>query len=271
MENPELNRSAPALEDLIRIIRRLRRPDGCPWDREQTPRSMARYLIEESYELADAIESGQAGPVCEELGDVLFQVLFLAEMHAEKQDFDLEEVCRRIAAKMRRRHPHVFGAAEVSGSAEVRRNWQRIKQREKTDARQMPSVLDAVPAGQPALMRCHAVSERAAGCRFDWDDLSAVMLKLDEELAEFREAVACRDPERQAQELGDVLFTLVNVARFSGIHPETALLISTRKFERRFREMERIIAGSGREIAAVPQAEKDRIWEGIKAEGGEVP
>ena len=250
-----------AMNDQIHVIERLRGPSGCPWDREQTPRSMVRYLLEEAYELADAIESNAAAPVCEELGDVLFHVLFLVRMFAERDQFDLDAVCRTIADKMKRRHPHVFGATRVADSAEVIRNWQQIKKSEK-NGDEPASVLDSVPASLPGLLRAHAVSERAAAAVFDWADLSGVLAKLDEELVEFK-AAAARDDA--AQEFGDILFTLVNIARFSGIHPETALAAAVKKFERRFRAMERIIAGTGRALEEVSQSEKDRIWEEVKS------
>lgn len=258
-----MTRPLAALDELTRVIATLRGPGGCPWDREQTPGSMARFLIEEAYELADAVGSETPAAVREELGDVLFHVLFLAMMYAEGRHFDLDGVCRTIADKMRRRHPHVFGSTQVKDSAEVVRNWQAIKRTEKGDARR-ESVLDAVPAGLPGLLRALAVSERAARARFDWQDLSAVMDKLEEELAELRAAAAAGDREGQARELGDVLFTLVNVARFSGVHPETALAAAVRKFERRFRALEKVATAGGRELAAVPQEEKDRIWDEIK-------
>jgi tetrapyrrole methylase family protein/MazG family protein len=270
VEDSELKTAAPALAELIDLIGRLRGPGGCPWDREQTPRSMARYLIEEAFELADAVESGEPEPVCEEMGDVLFQLLFLAQLYAEARAFDLEEVCRRIAEKMRRRHPHVFGDAAVSGSAEVKANWQLIKQRERRGG-PPASVLDGLPRGLPALMRAHAVSERAARARFDWGELPGVLAKLGEELAEFQAACAAGEADRLAEELGDLLFTAANIARFCGVHPETALAAATRKFEGRFREMERRVAASGRSLEAVPQAEKDRIWEAVKRERTPAP
>jgi tetrapyrrole methylase family protein/MazG family protein len=260
--NPRLS----AMGDLIRVIESLRGPAGCPWDREQTPRSIVRYLLEEVYELADAVESEETAPVREELGDVLFHVLFLAQMYAEKDQFDLEAVCRVIAAKMKRRHPHVFGSAQVADSAEVVRNWQQIKQAEK-DPGTRASVLDSVPASQPGLIRAYAVSERAATAQFDWDGLEGVLQKLGEELTEFKAAYARNNADQVALELGDILFTLVNVARLSGVHPETALSGAIKKFERRFRAMEKIIAESGRELESVPQDEKDRIWEEIKSQG----
>jgi MazG family protein len=263
VETPELNRPSAAMDELIRIIERLRGPNGCPWDREQSSSSIVGFLLEEAYELADAIASGSGAQMCEELGDVLFHILFLAQMHAEKGQFDLEDVCRGISAKMKRRHPHVFGSASVADSSEVVRNWQRIKRVEK-GAGQRSSVLDAVPTGLPALLRAYAVSQRAARARFDWQDLSGVLEKLREELAEFTAAVGRRDAAQVALEFGDVLFTLVNVARFSGVHPETALAVAVQKFERRFRQMEQIVADSGRDLESIPQSEKDRIWDTVK-------
>ena len=256
-----MNPRPSAMDDLIQVIERLRGPSGCPWDHEQTPRSMVRYLLEEAYELADAIESNAAEPVCEELGDVLFHVLFLAKMYTERDQFDLDAVCRMITAKMKRRHPHVFGSAQVADSADVVRNWQQIKKNEK-NADEPGSVLDSVPASLPGLLRAHAVSKRAAAAAFDWADRSGVFAKLDEELAEFK---AAADRDDAAREFGDILFTLVNIARFSGVHPETALSGAIKKFERRFRAMEQIIAGSGRALEEVPQTEKDRIWEEVKS------
>jgi MazG family protein len=265
MELPEVNPRPSAMDDLIRVIESLRGPAGCPWDQEQTPRSIVRYLLEEAYELVDAIESEAPEPVREELGDVLFHVLFLAYMYAEQGQFDLEAVCRLIAAKMKRRHPHVFGSAQVADSAEVVRNWQQIKRNEKNpDAR--ASVLDSVPASLPGLMRAYAVSERAAAAKFDWEALQGALEKLEEELGEFRAASGRNDSDQAAIEFGDILFTLVNVARFSGIHPETAIIGAVKKFERRFRAMEKIVADSGRRLESVPQEEKDRIWERIKSQ-----
>ncbi len=263
MEDPELSPAPAAMADLLRIIERLRAPDGCPWDREQTPRSMVRYLLEEAYELADAVASDATENICEELGDVLFHVLFVARMHAEAGAFTLADVCRAISDKMIRRHPHVFGSTTVAGSDEVVRNWRRIKQDEKSN-HQRQSVLDSVPASLPSLMRAFAVSERAAGARFDWQGVDGVLAKLAEEVAEFREALRRGMPEAVCEEFGDMLFTMVNVGRLAGVHPETALAGAARKFEKRFRQMEKVIGDSGRQLESVPQSEKDRIWESIK-------
>jgi tetrapyrrole methylase family protein/MazG family protein len=265
MEAFAMSRATAAMEELVHIIERLRGPSGCPWDREQSAPSMVRFLIEEAYELADAIASGHVEHIREELGDVLFHILFITQMHSEKGQFDLEQVCREIGAKMKRRHPHVFGAVRVTDSAEVVRNWQEIKRGEK-DAGSPGSALDAVPAGLPGLMRAYAVSERAARVRFDWEGLPGVLAKLQEELAEFTAAAERNDTAQAALEFGDILFTMVNVARFGGVHPETALGAAVQKFERRFRRMEAIVAGSGRDLASLPQTEKERIWEAVKSE-----
>jgi MazG family protein len=262
-----MSAATAAMDELIQIIERLRGPDGCPWDHEQSAGSMVRFLIEESHELADAIAADRADHVREELGDVLFHVLFIAQVHAESGQFDLEQVCRAIGAKMKRRHPHVFGSARVSDSAEVVRNWQQIKRDERKAGRRS-SLLDTVPASLPGLMRAYAVSERAAQAHFDWETLEAVLAQLQEELAEFQTAVGRKDAGEVALELGDMLFTLVNVARFSRVHPEAALTAAVQKFERRFRRMEAIVADSGRDLASLPQSEKDRIWESVKSEEG---
>ncbi|RPJ72291.1 MAG: nucleoside triphosphate pyrophosphohydrolase [Desulfobacteraceae bacterium] len=184
----EVDTACTALSHLIGIIARLRGPDGCPWDREQSPRSMVRFMIEEAYELAEALEAGDTENACEELGDVLFHVLFLARMYEEQAVFRLTDVCRVISEKMVRRHPHVFGSTQVADSGEVVRNWKQIKQSEKNHAARR-SVLDGVPRGAPALIRALAVSEQAARARFDWQDVEGVLAKLEEELGELRAAL----------------------------------------------------------------------------------
>ena len=251
------------MNELIRIIAALRGPAGCPWDREQSARSMVRFMLEEAYELAEAVESDDVKNSCEELGDVLFHVLFIARMHEERAAFTLADVCRAISEKMIRRHPHVFGSARVADSGEVVRNWKRIKQAEKNHAAR-PSVLDGVPRGTPALMRALAVSDKAALARFDWNDAAGALAKLEEELAELRAALREGAPQQVAEEIGDALFSLVNVARLAGHHPETALSGAVRKFEERFRRMEQAVAATGRELSEVSQSEKDRIWETVK-------
>lgn len=251
------------------LVAALRGENGCPWDRKQTPKSMSVQLLEETYELVDAIAGGRADGICEELGDVLFHIFFVARLFEEQGRFGIEDVADGITRKMVRRHPHVFGDRSVSSAEEVKQQWHVIKQGEKTDAPN-ESVLDSVPRKQPALMRAYRISVKAAREGFDWDDLPGVMEKVEEELAELKEARAenkGKDADKEAVQLefGDLLFTLVNVARFLGINPEAALTDATDKFERRFRHMEAVIRSSHRKLADVDQKEKDEIWEGAKA------
>jgi MazG family protein len=256
------------LEPLVDLIRRLRAPDGCPWDRKQTPQSLSVYLIEEVHELVAAISAGDAAAIGEELGDVLFQVLFLAMLLLEAGDFSLAAVVERNLEKMIRRHPHVFGEKKVSSAEEVRDNWHAIKRQEK--AQQAPeSLLDSVPAGLPALMRAYRISSRAARAGFDWDDLGGVMAKAEEEWREFQAVAvpAAADGNRRAAalEFGDILFTLANVARFAGFHPETALNDAVSKFERRFRHMEKALAQRGLRLEEAARDELEAAWDQAKA------
>jgi tetrapyrrole methylase family protein/MazG family protein len=257
------------INSIIDLIERLRGENGCPWDRKQTPKTIAVYLIEEVYELVDAIESGDPTGVCEELGDVLFHILFLSSLFREMGHFDIKDVVELNIEKMTRRHPHVFGNERVDGVEEVRARWHQIKKEEKSLAKEV-SILDSVPSGFPALMRAYRISERAAKTGFDWNDIPDVMQKVEEEWSEFkalleRENRSPIDQDLLELEFGDVLFTLVNVARFAQIHPETALRNSTKKFETRFKYMEKLITESRRNIESVSQEEKDELWEVAKA------
>lgn len=204
--------------------------------------------------------------VLEELGDVLFQVLFVAELFADSGQFTLGDVASRNLGKMRRRHPHVFGDTEVSGVDDIKNNWEAIKQQER-EASGNASVLDSVPAGLPALMRAYRVSVRAARTGFDWSDLTEVMEKVEEEWQEFKEAVDSGpgDKEAIALEFGDILFTLANVARFARIHPETALSAATGKFQKRFQYMEALAQSKGKPLESLSREEMDRDWEAAKA------
>jgi MazG family protein len=250
---------------LIRLIETLRGEKGCPWDKQQTSQSMAVYLVEEVYELLDAIESGNIEDIREELGDVLFQILFIACIHEEAGDFSIADVAESNREKMIRRHPHVFGDKTVEDAEQVRRQWRRIKKEEprKSDN---PSILDSVPRKLPALMRAYRISERAGGKGFDWDDIRGVIEKTEEEWLEFKNELTRHqdhgnNKERLAMEFGDVLFTLVNVARFARFHPETALSDATRKFEKRFRHMEEMLQENGQGIDTVKREELERLWE----------
>jgi tetrapyrrole methylase family protein/MazG family protein len=276
MEKEALIPAPNALGAVIALIQRLRGEDGCPWDRKQTPQSLAIYLIEEMYELVDAVASGDAQAVCEELGDVIFQVLFLAELFAEAEAFDLDTVVRRNLEKMIRRHPHVFGDAQVTSTEAIRQNWHAIKKQEKkATPDDQASVLDSIPASLPALMRSYRVSERAARTGFDWNDLPEVMAKVEEEWNEFKSAAQTvadeRSRERAAVEFGDIVFTLSNVARFMKFHPETALTAAINKFEQRFRFMEKAFRLQNREIESASREEMDRAWETAKQETAHRP
>ena len=256
------------IKELINLIETLRGKNGCPWDQKQTPRSMSIYLIEEMYELVEAIIRKDSNHVCEELGDVFFHILFITAIYKEKGIFDLEEVIGQVVEKMLRRHPHVFGNTRVENVEEVRKQWHHIKQTEKNDE-PSTSVLSSVPKNLPALMRAYQVSERAARTGFDWDDINGVIAKTEEEWKEFKNEVYS-DSEKETNlqkislEFGDVLFTLMNVARFAGIHPETALAESTNKFEKRFKFMETEISKEGRHIDSATQIEMNRLWEKAK-------
>lgn len=263
MDENRVNNRLKKIDALIRLIERLRGEDGCPWDRRQTPRSMANYLVEEMYELIEAVESENADDVCEELGDVWFHVLFIAHLYHETGQFDLAEVAQRISDKMIRRHPHVFGDATVENAEEVKNRWQEIKSGEKKSHSNV-SILDSVPKKVPPLMRAYRISSRAAGAGFDWNDVWGVVAKVEEELSELKNALQ-RDRQAEiALELGDLLFTIVNVARFAKIHPDSALNGSIKKFENRFRRMEKAFLEENKPLESVSQDEKDAYWEAAK-------
>ncbi|MGD9329903.1 MAG: nucleoside triphosphate pyrophosphohydrolase [Desulfobacterales bacterium] len=270
MENEPVAPATNSLGAVIALIQRLRGEGGCPWDQKQTPQSLTVYLIEEMYELVDAIASADAHEVCEELGDVLFQLLFLAELFSEKGTFDLQAVVDRNIEKMVRRHPHVFAEKEVTSTAAIRENWHTIKKEEKkaNPIGAQGSLLDSIPVSLPALMRSYRVSERAARTGFDWNDLDEVMGKVEEEWREFKAAVGqIRDDgsrHKAAVEFGDIIFTLSNVARFVGFHPETALTEAIQKFERRFRLMEQGFRGQGGDLESATREEMDRAWDNAK-------
>lgn len=268
MANEEIEQAFSCFKELIALISALRGENGCPWDLKQTPRSMITQLIEETYELLDAIHGNDPGSVCEELGDVLFHVFFLAHLYQEEDHFNIQRVTENIVTKMIRRHPHVFGDKVVQTAEEVRRQWYAIKKDEKKNAAPQ-STLDSVSSSLPALMRAYRMSERAARAGFDWDDLEGVFDKVEEEWREFKTALldpSSKDQDRDAvaMEFGDLLFTLTNVARFLRINPESALTEANKKFQLRFSELEKRVATTGRDFSNVGQNEKDQMWEQIK-------
>jgi tetrapyrrole methylase family protein/MazG family protein len=244
---------------LVETVAELRGPNGCPWDKQQTHDSLKRYAIEEIYELVEAIESGDEISLKDELGDVLLQVLLHARIAEEHGCFDIGDVCKAIGDKLRRRHPHVFSDLEVSGIDEIWANWERIK-RGEPGHRDRKSAIEGVPASLPALMRAAAISRKAARVGFDWPDSASVLDKLNEEIEELREAVGSGNREHLEEEIGDVLFTVVNVARLNHIDPEEALRKMLEKFQRRFRLIEKRAQETGRSVNELTIDEMDRVW-----------
>jgi ATP diphosphatase len=257
-----------ALERLREIMRRLRAPDGCPWDREQDFRSIAPYTIEEAYEVADAIEREAMRELRDELGDLLLQVVYHAQMAEEAGLFDFDDVARGCAEKMLRRHPHVFGDETGDKSADQQVvDWERIKAAERAargEAR--VSALDGLAAGLPGMTRAVKLQNRAARVGFDWPDAGSVIDKVAEEARELVEAREARDADATEAEFGDLLFVVANLARHLKVDPETAVRRTNAKFERRFREVERRLAAQGRAPGEAGLAEMDALWEAIKAE-----
>ena len=252
--------------DLVDVVRRLRGPDGCPWDREQTPQTLRGCLLEESYEVLDALDREDPADLCDELGDLLLQIVMQADMAAAAGRFTIEDVITGIIDKMIRRHPHVFGDTTVSDTAEVLRNWSRIKSAERaakgesTDS----SVLSGLPPELPALHAAHRIGEKAARVGFDWPSPAAAMKKVREEVEELEEALASGIPERVSHELGDALFALTSVGRLADQNAEVSLRETLARFGRRFRGMERVLGAAGRDIHAVPQAEFEQLWDAEK-------
>ncbi len=256
------------IEKLLEVMQRLRDPQtGCPWDVAQDFASIAPYTIEEAYEVADAIARDNLDDLCGELGDLLFQVVFHARMAEEAGAFSFDDVAGGIAEKMLRRHPHVFGSAAQRQSGEVEGSWEAIKEREREGAAD-DSALAGVAQALPALRRAQKLGRRAARAGFDWPDRTGVEAKLAEEFAELREAVARDDAAAMAEEFGDLLFTMVNLARHLGVDAERALTEANRKFERRFRDMEISIRATGREISDLAVETLESDWDDAKARRG---
>ena len=264
---------------LVALQKRLRAANGCPWDREQTHQSLRPFLVEEAYEVLDAMEKGDAEKFAEELGDLLLQIVFHAELAREAGRFDIRDVIHAVHTKMVRRHPHVFGKVKAGTSAEVLKNWEQIKAEERAgesiSAGGMKpaaedSVLGGVPRGLPALLEAYQLTRRAANIGFDWENIEGVLEKLEEEISELRDAL--RQPEKNKlqakveEELGDLLFAVVNVARFLGADPELALKHANAKFTMRFKWMENSARQRGRRFAEVPRDEMEKLWDQAKVQ-----
>ncbi len=262
---PKPDAATADVNDLLAIMARLRGPNGCPWDAEQTLETLKTFLIEECYEVVDAIDSGDAGAHLEELGDLLLQVVFQAQLRAERGEFRFQDVADVIRDKLVRRHPHVFGEAKAANSGEVIKHWEAIKAGEKKkNAGKSQSVLAGVPRSLPALHRAQQVQGRAARVGFDWSAVEDVVKKVEEELAEVKEAMASGEADRVGDEIGDLLFAVVNLSRFQKLPAEELLGRAIRKFIRRFEAVEAGARAAGKKPAEMSLAELDGLWEGAK-------
>lgn len=248
------------LARLLRIMARLRGPDGCPWDREQTHQSIRHNLIEECYEAVDALDAGDMEEFRDELGDLLLQVAFHAQMASESGGFDFDSVAKTISDKLVRRHPHVFGHARARNSAEVLKQWESIKKDEKKSR----SIIAELPKSLPALLKADKVQRKVARVGFDWKRVDDVMAKVEEELCELKDALARGNRKQFKEELGDLLFAAVNLARFEDLQAEDLLNSATKKFAARFRKVEQRIHHSGKRLEDCTLEELDALWESTK-------
>ena len=249
------------------VLKALRAPDGCPWDREQTLFTIQPCLQEECYELLSAMVGDDLDNHKEELGDVLLQVLFQSDIREDAGEFTFDEVVNGIADKLIRRHPHVFGNVEANDTEAVLRNWEQIKQTEHKTVKE--SALDGVPAALPALLKAQRTQHKAAKVGFDWKNADGPDKKIDEELAELREAIASGDKDRIADEMGDLFFSAVNLCRHVDVDAESCLRAATDKFAKRFRAVERRVKENGGDMKAMSLEELDKVWDAVKKENSE--
>lgn len=253
------------LPRLLEIMRILRGPGGCPWDHKQTLATLKEHLVEESHEVLDAIDSGDRSKLCDELGDLLLQVVFQAQLCSEEGAFTFDDVARTIGDKLIRRHPHVFGTVRAENADEVLKNWEAIKRAER-GAEQPRTTLEGIPRSLPALHRAHLVQKRVARVGFDWDHIEGAVAKLEEEVAEIRAALAGGNVDEIREEIGDLLFATVNVSRFLGQNAEELLDQTIRKFVRRFDELEKRVHARGQKVSDLPLSALDQVWEAVKAD-----
>jgi len=256
-----LEKSKPLFDQLIDIMSRLRSPDGCPWDREQTHESLRQYLLEEAYEVIETIDEGRWDHLPEELGDLLLQVVFHSQIAKEQGRFDINDVLTLIIQKLIRRHPHVFGDADIRTSQEQTVLWEHTKKQEGKK-----SAVDGVPKELSALLRAHRVQGKAATVGFDWEKTEQVWEKVHEELLELKHACQENNPKNIEEEFGDLLFALVNLSRFLGVNPEDSLRSTIDKFIKRFQAVESTIEATGKQLQNCTLEEMDAVWDKIKAE-----
>lgn len=245
---------------LVDVMRRLRAPDGCPWDREQTLEKLKTYVIEEAYEVLEAIDDGRPEVLREELGDLALQVIFQAQIMSEQGHFDADDVFREEARKLVGRHPHVFGEDKAKDADDVLRRWEGYKKKEKAGR----GLLAGVPGNLPALLMALRISEKVRNVGFDWPDANGAVEKLDEEVGELKAAIASGDAAEVERELGDVLFTVANLARMHRINPEESLRKMLGRFRARFEYMEKALAGQGKDVHGTPLADLDVLWNEAK-------
>jgi len=266
-----MNKSLYNMDDLLYLMERLRNPKtGCAWDRQQTQESLVPYTLEEVYELVDAIAQGDVEHIREELGDVLFQVIFYAQLSQEEQQFDFADIVHTLCDKLLRRHPHVFAEGdlhkeldETADIASIKKQWEVIKQQER-DTKQQSGLLDDIPKALPALKRAQKLQKRAADVGFDWPAAQSALSKISEELAELAQAIDNNDAENTAEEIGDLLFSCVNVARHLQLDAETMLLAANRKFEQRFSYIEQGLKKQGKTVKESSLLEMDSLWQQSK-------
>ena len=258
---PFSNEELGTFQTLVDIVAKLRAPGGCPWDREQTHDSLKRNLLEESYEVIEAIDQGNPAILSEELGDLMVQIAFHADIAQESGDFQLEDVLRNINSKLVRRHPHVFADGHAEDAREVERNWEQIKAAERQAKGEKKSPVEGIPADLPALAYAQLMQDRVGKAGFEWDDISGVLDKLVEEVAELTAAVT---QEEKEHELGDILFTIVNLTRWTGAHAEDVLRQANQRFGRRYLSMESLAVERGHDFNALSLDEKEQIWQEAK-------
>ncbi len=249
------------LQELLKIMEKLRSEEGCPWDKEQTRESLKPFIIEEAYELIEAISVNDSEKIKEELGDLLFQIVFQSQIAKEKKEFEIPDIIETIGKKMITRHPHVFGAVSSITTEEVLSHWEEQKRRE---GKLRESILEGIPEALPSLLRAHRLQDRAARVGFDWEKVEDVLNKLDEEIGELKDAVKIKKQNEIEDEIGDIFFMLVNISRFVGISPEDALRKTISKFISRFRYIEMNAADHGRKLAEMTLEEMDKLWEEAK-------
>jgi MazG family protein len=262
------DRLGKAIVSLVRLVAQLRGPDGCPWDAQQTDSTIKNYLLEEAYEVLEAVENSSPQEVCQELGDLLFQILFMAQLFSERQEFDFTRVVENITAKMIRRHPHVFGGEKAADARDVAFNWERIKREEREESKAPPTLLHSVPVNLPALLRAHRLSERASKVSFDWADTEEIWTKVQEEFEELSEAIRKGVRGPVLEEMGDLLFSIVNLARHCGANAEDLLRQANGKFLKRFERMERTLRARGIGLDEATSDQMNEAWDEVKDNEG---